>query len=87
VAIIKSPNEQYTGVSAGVSFVNGVGECNEPERLKWFERSGYIVEEVYVPDPGAGAPSTPPASADSPELGKTNTDIPEKPIKPAKAEK
>lgn len=87
MAIIKSPNEQYTGVSAGVSFVNGVGECNDPERLKWFERSGYIVEEVDIPDPSTGVSGAPAAPTDSHEPGKTDTDIPEKPIKPAKVEK
>lgn len=45
MSIIKAPNEQYTGISAGVSFVNGVGQCEDPERLKWFERSGYVIEE------------------------------------------
>lgn len=55
MAKIKSPNEQYTGISAGVSFVNGVGECDDPERLKWFDRSGYSVDEVDTPDKPEGA--------------------------------
>lgn len=53
MAKIKAPNEQYTGVSAGVSFVNGVGECDDPERLKWFVRSGYMVEEETAQEPAA----------------------------------
>lgn len=41
---IHSPNKQYTGVSASVSFVNGAGECSDPHLLDWFELHGYTVE-------------------------------------------
>lgn len=46
MAKILAPNKEYTGVSASVSFVNGVGETNNPHLLSWFERNGYqVVEE------------------------------------------
>lgn len=42
---IYAPNEQYTGVSASVSFVNGVGETDDPHLIEWFKVKGYEVEE------------------------------------------
>lgn len=41
---IFAPNKQFTGVSASVSFVNGVGECSNPYLLEWFQRHGYGLE-------------------------------------------
>ncbi len=46
MAKIKAPNEQYTGISAGVPFVCGVGETDKPELLDWFKEHGYAVEEA-----------------------------------------
>ena len=40
-----APNKEYTGISAGVPFVNGVGETSDPHLISWFKRSGYEVEE------------------------------------------
>jgi hypothetical protein len=44
MAIIKAPNSEYNGVSAGVQFSNGVGECSDPYLISWFQEKGYIVE-------------------------------------------
>lgn len=44
MAKIYAPNKNYTGVSAGVSFVRGVGETNDPHLIDWFRRKGYRVE-------------------------------------------
>jgi hypothetical protein len=44
-----APNKQYTGLSAGVTFVNGVGETDIPHVLDWFREHGYIVEEGDPP--------------------------------------
>lgn len=46
MAKIHAPNKQYNGVSASVTFVNGVGETDKPELLEWFESHGYEVESV-----------------------------------------
>lgn len=46
MAIIKAPNTEYNGVSAGVQFSNGVGECSDPYLISWFQEKGYTV----VPD-------------------------------------
>ena len=50
MARIIAPNEQYTGISAGIAFVNGVGEASDPELIKWFKRTGYEVEELESED-------------------------------------
>ena len=42
---IYAPNKEYTGISAGVPFVNGVGEASDSHIIEWFKRSGYEVEE------------------------------------------
>lgn len=42
---IHAPNKSYTGISAGVTFVNGVGETEDPRIIEWFKKSGYVVEE------------------------------------------
>lgn len=44
MATIKAPNAQYTGISAGVPFVNGEGQTEDPRLIAWFEEHGYQVE-------------------------------------------
>lgn len=44
MARVLAPNKKFTGVVAGVSFVNGVGETDEAFRLSWFENKGYTIE-------------------------------------------
>ena len=46
MAKIFAPNKKYNGISAGVKFVNGVGETNDPRLIKWFKSKGYKVEKV-----------------------------------------
>lgn len=41
---IIAPNKQYTGISAGVSFVHGEGETDNPHLIEWFKSKGYEVE-------------------------------------------
>lgn len=45
MAKIYAPNKEYTGMSAGVSFCNGVGETDTPRILEWFKVHGYRVDE------------------------------------------
>ena len=45
MAKIYAPNKQYTGISAGVSFINGVGETTDPHLIDWFKSKGYEVEK------------------------------------------
>lgn len=44
MAVIYAPNQEYTGISAGVPFTNGVGETDDPHLLEWFKTHGYGVE-------------------------------------------
>ena len=46
MAKIKSPNNKFTGIRAGVSFVNGVAETGNPWAISWFKNNGYEVEET-----------------------------------------
>ena len=48
MAIIKSPNKSYTGVSASVAFANGVGKTDNPYLIKWFKTHGYEIEEEKI---------------------------------------
>lgn len=41
---VTAPNKEYNGISAGVQFTNGVGECTNPNTLQWFKEKGYEVE-------------------------------------------
>lgn len=62
MAKILSPNKQYCGISAGVTFVNGVGETANPLLINWFKEKGYTVEENPVivekpkPEPKTAVP-------------------------------
>lgn len=54
MAIIYSPNKDYTGISAGVVFEKGVGETSDPYLLTWFEQNGYTVEKMGQAAPVRG---------------------------------
>jgi hypothetical protein len=43
---IIAPNKQYNGISAGVQFKDGVGECTDPHLIEWFAKKGYVVEQI-----------------------------------------
>lgn len=68
MAIIKAPNTEYNGVSAGVQFSNGVGECSDPYLISWFQEKGYTVvpdaAEMKLPVP---EPETEPEPKPEPE--------------------
>ena len=51
MAKIIAPNKQYTGVSASVSFVKGVGETEDPRLIAWFQERGYKVEDAEKTKP------------------------------------
>ncbi|AZK44780.1 hypothetical protein [Paenibacillus lentus] len=48
MAKVIAPNKQYNGISAGVPFVNGVGETTDPYLITWFEDRGYVVEHDEI---------------------------------------
>ena len=41
MAKILAPNKKYCGVSASVSFVDGVGYTEDEDLIKWFDDHGY----------------------------------------------
>ena len=46
MAIIKAPNQEYTGLSAGVTFINGVGNTDNMHLIEWFKENVYeVIEE------------------------------------------
>ena len=45
MARIKAPNKEYTGISASVYFVNGVGNTDNENLIEWFRDRGYEVDE------------------------------------------
>lgn len=40
---VNTPVKGYTGIVAGVTFVDGAGETDEPNALAYFRRHGYVV--------------------------------------------
>lgn len=52
MAQIIAPNKDYTGESASVTFVRGVGETSDAYLIEWFKEHGYTViddEATEVP--------------------------------------
>lgn len=45
MAQIIAPNKDYTGESASVTFVKGVGETSDAYLIEWFKEHGYTVTE------------------------------------------
>lgn len=43
MAKVYAPLRTYTGISASVWFINGVGETDNNALLEWFEERGYTV--------------------------------------------
>lgn len=45
MAQIIAPNKDYTGESASVTFVKGVGETSDAYLIEWFRTHGYTVTD------------------------------------------
>ncbi|MBG9737096.1 hypothetical protein [Paenibacillus alvei] len=89
MAKVIAPNKEYTGISAGVTFANGVGETDNPHLLEWFESKGYevendpVIEEDNQPD---GSPS-PDSNVHTDDGDQAEDKTAEKPLKATKAGK
>lgn len=47
MAKIRCKNKRYNGISAGITFFDGVGISNDPHLLSWFIENGYtIVKQI-----------------------------------------
>ena len=69
---IYAPNKEYTGVSAGIPFVKGVGETDKKHLIEWFKSKGYEVDEETQETEIVDNPKE---NEETPE----NKDIPENP--------
>lgn len=49
MAKVYAPLKDYNGISASVTFINGVGETDNENLLEWFEEKGYTVERDEKP--------------------------------------
>lgn len=68
MAQIIAPNKDYTGESASVPFVKGVGETSDAYLIEWFKEHGYTVIEddaAEVPPEAPETPETPETEAEA----------------------
>ena len=91
MAQIIAPNKDYTGVSASVPFVKGVGETSDAYLIEWFKTHGYTVIEDEATEVPPEAPETPETEAEAeaedaaeqvesePEAEEQVEEVPEKP--------
>lgn len=74
MAQIIAPNKDYTGVSASVTFVKGVGETSDAYLIEWFKEHGYTVVDSKPPE----VPSVEP-EAEAVDADERVEEAPEKP--------
>lgn len=89
MAQIIAPNKDYTGESASVTFVKGVGETSDAYLIGWFKEHGYAVIENEAAEVPPEAPETPETEAEAedaaeqvesePEAEEQVEEVPEKP--------
>lgn len=91
MAQIIAPNKDYTGESASVTFVKGVGETSDAYLIEWFKEHGYAVIEDEAAEVPPEAPETPETEAEAeaedaaeqvesePEAEEQIEEVPEKP--------
>lgn len=65
MAKVVAPNKDYNGISAGVTFTQGIGKCTDPYLLTWFKSKGY---EVVLDAAELGLPVPDPTENTEPEL-------------------
>lgn len=76
MAKIYSPNKQYVGISAGVTFFQGVGEATDEYLIDWFKKHGYEVEEdLKVTDPDDSDPVDDPGAPGEVNEGDLNPGV------------
>lgn len=86
MAQIIAPNKDYTGVSASVTFVKGVGETSDAYLIEWFKEHGYTVIDDETAEVQPVTPETEAEAEDAaeqvesePEGGEQFEETPEKP--------
>lgn len=71
---VYAPNKRYTGIIAGVSFVNGVGETDDNWLMQWFKEKGYTIEEPTEKTETSNEDEPPEDKKESLELGEMKVD-------------
>lgn len=77
MAQIIAPNKDYTGVSASVTFVKGVGETSDAYLIEWFKEHGYAVIEDEAAEVPPEAPETPETEAEAADVAEQVESEPE----------
>lgn len=67
MAQIIAPNKDYTGESASVTFVKGVGETSDAYLIEWFKEHGYAVIEDEAAEVPPEVPPVAPETAETEE--------------------
>lgn len=67
MAQIIAPNKDYTGESASVTFVKGVGETSDAYLIEWFKEHGYAVIEDKAAEVRPEVPPVVPETAETEE--------------------
>lgn len=67
MAQIIAPNKDYTGESASVAFVKGVGETSDAYLIEWFKEHGYAVIEDEAAEVQPEVPPVAPETAETEE--------------------
>lgn len=80
MAQIIAPNKDYTGESASVTFVKGVGETSDAYLIEWFKEHGYtVIEDEAAEVPLVAPEEDPAADVDEPVEEVPVEEAPEKP--------
>lgn len=79
MAQIIAPNKDYTGESASVTFVKGVGETSDAYLIEWFKEHGYTVIYDEAAEVQPEAPETPATDVEAEEQSEETQETQEKP--------
>lgn len=83
MAQIIAPNKDYTGESASVTFVKGVGETSDAHLIEWFKEHGYTIIDDEAAEVQPEVPETPEteaeAEAEAEDAAEQVEETPEKP--------
>lgn len=83
MAQIIAPNKDYTGESASVTFIKGVGETSDAYLIEWFKEHGYTViddeaAEVQPEVPQAAPEEAPVADVETEEQSEETQEKPKR---------
>lgn len=78
MAQIIAPNKDYTGESASVTFVKGVGETSDAYLIEWFKEHGYTVIDDEAAEVQPEAPETPATDVEAEEQSEETQEKPKR---------